>query len=276
MDRGFLAVVLGIVTLACGQEARVEAPRVFAVSDSELLWSASTAGRWLARCTTPLRVFRGMPFAQPPTGGLRWRPPQPMEPWAEVRSATRFGPSCQQPSRSEVNRDADRLSEDCLTINVWTPAQSPGAQLPVMVWIHGGGFVRGSGDLGMERAARLAKRDVVLVSFNYRLGIFGFFSHPALMAATADEHEGNYGLMDMTAALEWVQSNIDDFGGDPDNVTIFGVSAGGMAVNCLMAMPGRRDSSTAPSHRAAMAPGRCLTSSGNASICPRHAPPVPI
>jgi para-nitrobenzyl esterase len=167
-------------------------------------------------------AFRGIPYAQPPVGDRRWRPPAPPAVHTGVLPANELGKACMQ------TRPGLEVSEDCLYLNVWTPGLDEGER-PVMVWIHGGGFRAGSGDIGGEV---LAREDVVAVSFNYRLGPLGFFSHDELRGKDA-----NFGLLDMVRALEWVKTNIGTFGGDPNNVTIFGVSAGGMAVNLLMVTP---------------------------------------
>lgn len=176
-------------------------------------------------------VFKGIPYAAPPVGALRWSAPAPVQPWSTPRDATAYGPDCMQNPLPGIKPGERPMSEDCLTLNVWTPKPAKSAKLPVMVWIHGGGFVGGSGTLSETDGSLLAKRDVVVVSFNYRLGRFGFFSHPAL------GHGGNWGLMDQIAALKWVQRNIAAFGGDPARVTIFGESAGGESVSRLMASP---------------------------------------
>ncbi|HEV7313915.1 carboxylesterase/lipase family protein [Sphingopyxis sp.] len=175
--------------------------------------------------------FKGIPFAAAPVGAGRWSAPAPVEPWRAPRDATTYGPDCMQNPLPGIQPGSRPMSEDCLTLNVWTPKPAKGAKLPVMVWIHGGGFVGGSGTLPETDGAALARRDVVVVSFNYRLGRFGFFAHPAL------GKDGNWGLMDQIAALKWVQRNIAAFGGDPAKVTIFGESAGGESVSRLMASP---------------------------------------
>ncbi|HKD21669.1 MAG TPA: carboxylesterase family protein [Rhizomicrobium sp.] len=182
--------------------------------------------------------FKDIPFAAPPVGPLRWRAPQAAPGWTGVRAADKFGFTCPQQRLPLLMRLlAPKLpeSEDCLTLNVWTPDSH--ARLPVMVWIYGGAFVRGSSANPLFEGTDLARHGVVVVTFNYRLGWLGFFSHPALAAENPGEPHGNYGLMDQIAALEWVKHNIAAFGGDPDNVTIFGESAGGMSVNDLMASP---------------------------------------
>ncbi len=179
--------------------------------------------------------FKNIPFAAPPVGDLRWRPPQPVKPWAGVRDATQYGPMCMQMRQvtGQVNQ-----SEDCLQLNVWTPANfKPGQKLPVMVWIHGGSFTGGSGALPAYDGTHFAERGVVLVTVNYRLGRLGFFAHPALTAEQKGQPLANYGQMDNLAALAWVQKNIAAFGGDPKNVTAFGESAGGILINDLMATP---------------------------------------
>ncbi len=185
-----------------------------------------------------LRAFKGIPFAAPPVGDLRWRPPQKVKPWTEARDATAFGSICPQPPMLAMmtGEPFPETSEDCLFLNVWT-AQEKGAKAPVMVWIHGGGLNLGwSNQLDYDGAA-FAKQGVVLVSVNYRLGALGFLAHPALSAESKDGVTGNYGFLDQIAALQWVERNIDAFGGDPDNVTIFGESAGGTSVHALLASP---------------------------------------
>jgi para-nitrobenzyl esterase len=179
-------------------------------------------------------AFKGVPYAAPPVGPLRWRPPMPHPAWRGLRRADRLGPIALQAYKPDDNGVGSLpMSEDCLTLNVWTPT-ARGGPLPVMVWIHGGGFVNGSATAALYDGAALARQGVVVVGVNYRLGRFGFFAHPLLAAEAPDELKGNYALMDMIAALEWVQRNIEGFGGDPGNVTVFGESAGGMAVNRLM------------------------------------------
>ena len=178
-------------------------------------------------------VFKGIPFAAPPVGNLRWKAPQPVEPWEGVKVMDSFGDTCLQPGGNKRNRGS--MSEDCLYLNVWTPRKDQEAKLPVMVWIHGGGFTGGSGRL--PRGEALAERGVVLVSVNYRLGPLGFFAHPLLSQESEQGVSGNYGILDQISALKWVRRNIAAFGGDPDNVTIFGESAGGAAVYILCASP---------------------------------------
>jgi len=188
-----------------------------------------------------LRVFRGIPYARPPVGELRLRAPQPAEPWAGVRAAQAYGLwAPQNPPASTLSGDLPgEQGEDCLTLNVWTPGLD-GAR-PVLVWIHGGGFVGGSGASALYNGDRLAARgDVVVVTINYRLGILGFLSHPGLADPDAGGATGNWGLLDQVAALAWVRDNIAAFGGDPDRVTIFGESAGGMSVADLLAVPAAR------------------------------------
>jgi para-nitrobenzyl esterase len=183
--------------------------------------------------------FKGVPFAAPPIGDLRWRPPAPAKPWAGVREASAFSPECMQMGRARVGGGAQ--SEDCLYLNVWTPAGfRPGEKLPVMVWIHGGAFIQGTGGTPFYDGTHFAEHGVVLVTVNYRLGRLGFFAHPALTAENPKGPLGNYGIMDNIAALKWVQANIASFGGDPSNVTMFGESAGGILVNFLMTAPEAR------------------------------------
>ncbi len=185
-----------------------------------------------------VRAFKGIPFAAPPVGDLRWQPPQPAAAWKGVRQAKDFGAHCIQSSGyPDMIFHDPGPSEDCLTLNVWTPAKIKGSKLPVMVWIFGGGFVSGSTSENRQDGQFLAGRNVVVVSMNYRLGIFGFFAHPELSAESPHHASGNYGLLDQAAALWWVKKNIAAFGGDPDNVTLFGESAGSMSVSAHMASP---------------------------------------
>ena len=187
---------------------------------------------WVAGSGTTVRSYRGIPYAAPPVGDLRWRPPQPAKAWKGIRVAKDYPASCLQP----FIVSAVAQKEDCLGLNVWTPARSASDKLPVMVWIHGGGFVIGASSQTVYDGEPLASEGVVVVSINYRLGIFGFLAHPALSQESPQGVSGNYGLLDMIAALQWVKRNISAFGGDPANVTIFGESAGGTAVCLLMVM----------------------------------------
>ena len=182
--------------------------------------------------------FKGVPFAAPPVGDLRWRPPQPAPVWTGVKIASDFGPVCMQTARGFFAQQGG-MSEDCLTLNIWRPASAkPGQRLPVMVWIYGGAFIIGGSSTPFYDGTHFADRGVILVSFNYRLGRFGFFAHPALDGGPGPV--ANYGLMDQIAALKWVKANIAAFGGDPDNVTVFGESAGAISVNYLMGSPAAR------------------------------------
>jgi len=190
-----------------------------------------------------VRTFLGIPYAAPPVGPLRWKAPQPPAKWHGVRQATAFGAHCMQPKlfADMIFRDPGN-SEDCLTLNVWTPAKGKSEKLPVMVWIYGGGYLAGGTSEPRQDGTNLAaKHGVIVVSMNYRLGVFGFFTHAGLAAesghASGHGAAGNYGLMDQTAALRWVQQNIQAFGGDPANVTIFGESAGSFSVSAQMASP---------------------------------------
>ena len=203
----------------------------------------TTSGKLEGLAEAGLQVFRGIPFAAPPVGELRLRAPRAVKPWTGVRPATEFG--CWSPQNSPATTLSGQLpgeqAEDCLSLNVWTPA-ADSARRPVLVWIHGGGFIGGSGAMNLYAGARLAARgDVVVVTVNYRLGILGFLAHPDLADSDAADGAagatGNWGLLDQVAALRWVRDNIAGFGGDPDNVTVFGESAGGMSVSDLLAMP---------------------------------------
>jgi len=187
-------------------------------------------------------VFRGLPFAAPPVGSLRWRAPQPAAPWKGTRKAIAFGPDCMQAPMSSVPGPGfiNPVSEDCLYLNVWTPSARPAKPMPVMVWIHGGAFIMGAGSYPDYDGAHFADQGVVLVTINYRLGLFGFFAHPALTHENPKGPLANYGLMDQVAALRWVRRNIAAFDGDPANVTVFGQSAGGESVNALLVSPAGR------------------------------------
>ncbi len=189
-------------------------------------------------------AFSGIPYARAPLGVLRWRPPEPPEPWSGVRPADHFGPIAPQSSPVEgltIPGDPTEHSEDCLSLNIWTPAPD-GGRRPVMVWIHGGGYTSGSGSFLLYRGGDLARHgDVVVVTINYRLGALGYLGHPALAEGrTSPGQLGNFGLMDQVAALGWVRDHIAGFGGDPANVTVFGESAGGMSVSTLLGVPAAR------------------------------------
>jgi para-nitrobenzyl esterase len=199
------------------------------------------AGRIEGRMDGALRVFKGIPFALPPVGQARWKPPAPMPRWPEVRKATEFGPACYQPTvtvRTVYSRDPLPMSEDCLTLNIWTPAGA--RNTPVFFWIYGGALTAGASREPLYDGARLAARGVVVVSINYRLGVFGWLAHPELSAESPQGVSGNYGLLDQIEALRWVRRNIRAFGGDPSNVTVAGESAGGLSVMYLMAAPAAR------------------------------------
>ena len=226
---GFCAVVSRLVVVAAADGAmRVEGGLISGVTDT----------------TSGVRAFKGIPFAAPPTGDLRWRPPAPVRPWEGVRRADQYAAPCLQPvfpggppEVNEILRLPGTPNEDCLYLNVWSAAKSANERRPVMVWIHGGALVIGSPAVPATDGAALAKKGVVLVSINYRLGAFGFLAHPELTKESTHASSGNYGLLDQLAALQWVQKNIAQFGGDPKNVTIFGESAGSWSVNLLVASP---------------------------------------
>lgn len=228
------------------------APGTAAISDPVRLDSGPIAGT--AGKDPAVRVYKGIPFAAPPVGNLRWSPPMPVKPWTEVRNADQFGNMCMQAAgggrggqdkgkgkgknaETKAPDAGPRISEDCLYLNVWTAAQSAGERRPVMVWIHPGGYTSGSGSSPGYDGEALAKKGVVLVTINYRLGIFGFFSHPELTQLSDRRGAGNFAFMDQTAALKWVQNNIIQFGGDPRRVTVFGNSAGSASISNLVASP---------------------------------------
>jgi para-nitrobenzyl esterase len=192
-----------------------------------------------APLSSGVRSFKGIPFAEPPVGDLRWREPQPVKNWTGARSADAFGPRCMQrtSSTSDYWFRSKGMSEDCLYLNVWTPAKSDNERLPVMVYIFGGGFQNGDGSEPRYDGEGMARQGIVAVTVNYRTNIFGFFSHPELTKESPHHASGNYGLLDQVAALRWVQRNIAVFGGDPKRVTIAGESAGSISVSALMASP---------------------------------------
>jgi len=188
--------------------------------------------------TSGISSFKGVPFAAPPVGQFRWREPQPVQHWEGVRKADKFGPrAMQRPIFSDMNFRSDGVSEDCLYLNVWTPAKSFKEKLPVLVYFYGGGLVAGDGSEPRYDGERMAREGIVTVTVNYRLSIFGFFSHPELTKESPYHASGNYGLLDQFAALKWVQQNIEAFGGNPDKVTIAGESAGSFSVSAQMASP---------------------------------------
>jgi para-nitrobenzyl esterase len=227
---GALGALALCATAACGSNVKRNG------DDGDALVVRTETGAVAGQEAAGVRHWLGIPYAAPPVGDLRWRAPEPAAEWSGTRKAEAFGPPCLQAGETQLNPDS---AEDCLYLNVHRPA-GDGEDLPVMVWIHGGALKTGSGTLPVEMAKGLVDQGVVLVSINYRLGRLGYFAHPALEAeAEADGGRpvANFGLLDQVAALEWVRDNIDGFGGDPDRVTIFGISAGGASVNYLMSSP---------------------------------------
>ncbi len=218
---------------------------VIVLSGATLMLNAATetvtvtGGQIAGTIVDGIRVYKGIPFAAAPLGELRWRPPQPVAAWSGVRKADTFGPECTQtpyPAGSPYARPLEKMSEDCLYLNVWTGAGA-GEARPVMVWIHGGAWTRGSSSMPTYDGTALARKGVVVVTANYRLGVFGFLAHPELTAESPQHSSGNYAILDHVAALQWVQKNIAAFGGDPARVTIFGESAGSWSVNVVQATP---------------------------------------
>lgn len=235
----FPALLLGLALASFVEKPTDESP-------------VKTADGLVSGTTNPagdIRLFRGIPFAAPPVGQRRWKAPQPVEPWIGVRACNAFGPSPMQANPAAFSMWSDEflipkepIGEDCLYLNVWTGAVAPGQRKqeklrPVLVWIYGGGFNSGGSGVPIYDGEAMAKKGIVFVSFNYRVGPFGFFAHPELTTESGRKASGNYGLMDQVAALQWVKKNIAAFGGDPEQVTIAGQSAGSMSVNCLVASP---------------------------------------
>jgi para-nitrobenzyl esterase len=226
---GAVGAAIGVLGLGSVAQARVAATPLEARVEGGIVRGAVERG---------VITFKGIPYAAPPVGALRWAPPQPVKPWAGVRPALHFGPDCAQlPTPGDAAPLRTRPRESCLYLNVWRPKPAGARKLPVMVWIYGGGFVDGGTSPAVYDGTAFARDGVVLVSFNYRLGNFGFFAFPALDRHAAAGTRGDYALMDQIAALEWVQRHIAAFGGDPRNVTIFGESAGGISVNALLMSP---------------------------------------
>jgi len=186
-----------------------------------------------------IRVFKGIPFAQPPTGDLRWKPPQPVKDWQGVRKTDHFGPRCMQRNVfGDMVFRSDGMSEDCLYLNIWTPAKTGDQKLPVLVYFYGGGFIAGDGSEPRYAGESMARnKGIISITVNYRLGVFGFLSHPGLTKESSHHASGDYGLLDQAQALHWVKKNIAAFGGDPDKITIAGESAGSISVSALMASP---------------------------------------
>jgi len=234
-----LAILLSINLVGCtekeaGMSADMNKERVNQVSTEH----GMLEGAW-SQADASIGVFRGIPYAQPPVGNLRWRAPQDLAPWTGVRQATTFGAACWQSYSDDAfvwSRGEFPRSEDCLHLNIWQPEKTD-ATAPVMVWFHGGAHTGGFAHVELFDGTELARQGVVVVTVNYRLGPWGFLAHPALAEESEHNSTGNYGLMDKIAALKWVQKNIQGFGGNPDNVTLFGQSAGSSSVCALMASP---------------------------------------
>jgi para-nitrobenzyl esterase len=238
MDRlMFRPVAALLITLAASAGAQAQG-RI--EGGAVTVEGGAVAGKWTANAH--VRAYLGIPFAAPPLGELRWKPPQPVAPWQGVRAATEFGPQCLQPGAMpksvyfEYSGGDLPMSEDCLSLNIWAPVDAKGP-LPVMVWIYGGGFQVGAASRPTFNGTRLAERGVIVVSINYRVGVLGFLADPALTAESPQHASGNYGLLDQVAGLHWVKRNIAAFGGNPGNVSILGQSAGASSVAHLMASP---------------------------------------
>lgn len=229
--------MIAVATLATGfRNVSLPADTPIVVSEGRISGTQNASG--------DVRIYKGIPFAAPPVGDLRWKAPQPVTPWTGVKACTAFGASPMQgspapfgPWSAEFLIPKEPISEDCLYLNVWTPAKTAGKKQPVLVWIYGGGFSSGGSGCAIYDGEATAKKGIVFVSINYRVGPFGFLALPELTKESGHNASGNYGLMDQIAALRWVQKNIAAFGGDPANVTIAGQSAGSMSVNCLVATP---------------------------------------
>jgi len=225
----FCLVLMGFSFIAgC---TRME-PAAGSVNDPVMV--KTDAGTVLGTDQNGLRVYLGIPFAAPPTGDLRWRPPAPVQSWSGVKETKMYSPACPQPAAADPTLN---MSEDCLYLNVWTPAHSADEKLPVMVFFYGGAFGKIAGSMPLYNGTALAEKGVVVVTTNYRVGALGFLAHPELDAESPYNVSGNYGLLDQIAAMQWVQKNIDRFGGDPSRVTIFGQSAGGESILIHLVSP---------------------------------------
>lgn len=235
MKLALTSLLLAFITIAFSTMPLPE-PGILRTSDGPISGVSDASGT--------ISIYKGIPFAAPPVGDLRWKAPQPVHPWYQVRACAAFGPSPMQNNPVPFSMWTEEfliakkpISEDCLYLNVWTPAKTAGEKRPVLVWIYGGGFSSGGSSAPIYDGEAMAKKGIVFVSINYRVGIFGFFAHPELTRESTHAASGNYGLMDQLAALKWVHENISVFGGDPEKVTIAGQSAGSMSVNCLQASP---------------------------------------
>lgn len=223
MKKLFISLALALITLTAGAQG----PQV-----------KTTCGVLEGVYQSGIKVFKGVPFAQPPVGELRWKAPQPVKPWSGVRPAKDFGPNpMQQPLFGDMMFGTKKMSEDCLYLNIWTPAKTMDEKLPVLVYFYGGGLLGGSGSEPRYAGESMAHHGIVSITVNYRLGVFGFLAHPELSKETSYKGSGNYGFMDQAAALQWIKDNIAAFGGDPERVTIVGESAGSTSVCALMASP---------------------------------------
>ncbi len=233
----FVFVSMAVVMPGCTQEEeRIEQTSAPApLSDPLKIETGYISGTLIGDVDNPVRAYRGIPYAAPPVGDLRWKPPQPAAPWKEILPCTEF--TMTPPQSQMPGLEQEPQSEDCLYLNVMTPAKTVGESLPVMVWLHGGGYSSGSGNDNLCNLHRLPQHGVVLVNVTMRLNTFGLLAHPLLTAESPNNSSGNYMFLDMIAALKWVRRNIFVFGGDPGNVTIFGESGGGSKVSTLMASP---------------------------------------
>ena len=226
MNKQFLATCLAVILFSGG----ISAQTVPLVSTGNgILEGINESG---------IKVFKGVPFAAPPVGNLRWKAPQPVEKWQGIRKAAEFGPNPMQENVfGDMNFGTPKMSEDCLYLNVWTPAKTMKEKLPVVIYFNGGGLMAGSGSEPRYAGLSMARKGIVAITANYREGIFGFFAHPQLSRETSYRGSGNYGFLDQIAAIKWVKDNIAAFGGDPNHITIAGESAGSMSVSILMASP---------------------------------------
>ncbi len=230
------AILFAVLLMGLSNSCSTKNTEVSVLTDPIKIETGYISGTIIGDLGKEVRIYRGIPYAAPPVGDLRWKAPEPAASWEGIRECTVFGNTSPQPAAAADHRDMPR-SEDCLYLNVLTPAKTASDNLPIMVWMHGGGYVVGSASMPPYGSPRLPQNGVVLVTANMRLGPLGLLAHPQLSKESADGVSGNYMFFDMIAVLEWVQRNIAAFGGNADNVTIFGESGGGAKVDCLMASP---------------------------------------
>lgn len=229
MNRCFIIFFVALLSINPGSFAQLAGDKPRVKTANGIVEGVNSSG---------VKIFKGIPFAAPPVGELRWKAPQPAKNWEGVRKADMFGPNAMQNNVfGDMNFGTDRMDEDCLYLNIWTPSVTGNEKLPVLVYFHGGGLMAGSGSEPRYAGESMARNGIISITVNYRLGIFGYFSHPELTKESPNHSSGNYGFLDQVASLEWIKNNIKEFGGDPNRITIAGESAGSISVSALMCSP---------------------------------------